>query len=225
MKSERENPLLNICLNVIIPSFIMMKLSDPKYLGPFWGLVVALAFPMGYGFFELYTKKKFNFFSILGLISVLLTGGIGLLKLSRNWMIAKEAGMPLLFGIAVIVSNYTHYPLVKTFLGEIIKLREVDEAFIQNGYPGLFYKKLEFSSKLLALSFLLSALLNYILAEAILVGEPGEVRFNESLGKMTALSFPVITIPMMFITGFILYDLCKAIKKFTRSEIDVFLKT
>ena len=43
--------------------------------------------------------------------------------------------------------------------------------------------------------FFLSSLLNYLLAVIILTAEPGTVAFNEQLGKMTALSFPVIALP------------------------------
>jgi len=53
--------------------------------------VVALLFPIGYGIWDWSKEKKINIFSALGLISVLLTGGIGLFELPTQWVAIKEA--------------------------------------------------------------------------------------------------------------------------------------
>ncbi len=58
----------------------------------------------------------------------------------------------------------------------------------------------------------------------ILKGEPGSVEFNESLGEMTALSLPVISIPMMIIVGFIFYHLIKVITTNTDLELEEIVK-
>ena len=224
-EKKKDNPFLNISLNVIIPSIIMTKFSGHDHLGPFWGLITALIFPVAYGCFDLVARRKFNIFSLIGLISVLLTGGIGLLKLSKNWMIAKETLVPLLFALATFVSGFTRYPFIKVFLGEILRLGDIDRAFRDKGHGGLFEKKLRISSHMLTMTFLISAILNFFLAITILEGEPGTVQFNQSLGKMTALSFPVITIPMLIMTGILLIYLCRSIKEFTHASIETFLIT
>lgn len=76
-------------------------------------LVVALLFPVVYGGMDLIRNKKFNFISALGFISVLLTGGIGLLELDTRWLALKEALIPGLIGIAVLGSTFTRYPLMQ----------------------------------------------------------------------------------------------------------------
>ena len=113
---KRENMWLNILLNIVIPTFILIKGSKPEYLGPTWGLVIALAFPISYGVYEYGRVRKINFFSALGVVSVLLTGGISLLKLPPQYMAIKEATIPALLGLAVLGSLYTRYPLVRTLL-------------------------------------------------------------------------------------------------------------
>ncbi len=202
----------------------MAKFSDPEHLGPFLGLVIALIFPLSYGLFDLISRKKYNIFSLLGLISILLTGGIGLFQLSRNWMIVKETLIPLLFGVATFISNHTRYPLLKIFFKEIFDFDKIDKAFVKNGHQGLFDSKLRLSSHFLAATFFISATLNYFLAVFILAGDPGTTEFNESLGKMTALSFPVITVPMAIMTGCLLFYLCNSIKKATSLDIENFIK-
>ena len=121
-KDDKENGLVNILVNIIIPTVIMMKFSKPEYLGEVKGLIVALTFPITYGVYDLIKRSKVNFISILGLLSILMTGGIGLLKLNRNWMIVKETAIPFIIGLVVLISQRTQYPLVRTFLGQIFSI-------------------------------------------------------------------------------------------------------
>ncbi len=223
-KKKQENSFLNIALNVIIPSVILTKFSSDEHLGQVYSLIIALSFPIGYGAYDYFKQKKVNFFSALGLFSVIMTGGIGLFNLNRDWMVAKETLIPFFMGIAVIVSQYTSKPLVKTFLGQMIDIELIDKSFKEHGHNGLFEKNLKIASLCLGGTFFVSAVLNYILAIKILVGEPGTVEFNESLGKMTALSFPVISVPMVIMVGLIIAYLVMTIKKNTDLEIEAILK-
>ncbi|MHB0918762.1 MAG: VC0807 family protein, partial [Thiobacillus sp.] len=71
--TKKSNPLLELLINIVIPSIILMKFSGEQDLGVVGGLLVALAFPLGWGTFELIGRGKINFFSVLGLVSILLT--------------------------------------------------------------------------------------------------------------------------------------------------------
>ena len=51
--SKKENPLLSLLLNVVAPVAVLTLLSGEDRLGPAGGLVVALAFPLGYGAYDL----------------------------------------------------------------------------------------------------------------------------------------------------------------------------
>lgn len=221
---KNENPWINITLNVIVPAVILTKLSDPQYLGQLWALIIALAFPLGYGAYDYFQRRKWNFFSALGLVSVLLTGGIGLFQLNKSWMVAKETAIPLIMGLAVVISQKTRFPLVRTFLNQVLDLPKIKEAFDEHNQAQRFEKCLSLSSWMLAASFFLSALLNYILAVQILKGDAGSVEFNESLGKMTAWSFPVISLPMMFMVGGVMVYLFKTIKDVTEKEFEDFIR-
>lgn len=223
-KKKKDNAFVNIIINVVIPSVIMTKFSTPETLGEVNGLLIALAFPLSYGVADFIRQKKLNLFSALGLISVLLTGGIGLLQLDRRWMIAKETAIPLLMGVFVLATLRAKKPLLTTFFGEVLDLDRLEEAYSAGGHPGAFEQQLRKSSKLLGYSFFFSAALNFVLAVAILDGEPGTQAFTESLGRMTALSFPVITLPMMVVVGYILWQLFHQIKAHTNRDIEEFLR-
>ena len=100
----------NLLFNIALPVIILSKFSTEDYLGPVWGLVIALAFPVGFGLWELLKSGKVNFFSVVGIISVLLTGGMSLLQLDPKYIAIKEAAVPGLIGLLILISGRTRFP-------------------------------------------------------------------------------------------------------------------
>jgi len=221
-KPKRESMLVNLLFNIIIPTLILTKLSNDEWLGTKLGLIIALAFPIIYGARDFYQRGKFNFFSALGVVSVLLTGGISLLELDPKYIAIKEAAIPGLLGLATLFSLKTKFPLVRTFLynDQIIKVDVVNHALDEFGNHMAFEAVLRNATYLLASSFALSSVLNYVLAKWIVVSAPGTAAFNEELGKMTALSYPVIALPAMAIMIFTLFYLFSNIKKLTHLNLE-----
>ncbi|MFT5082243.1 MAG: hypothetical protein ACI9Y1_000267 [Lentisphaeria bacterium] len=221
-KEKKESLLLNILLNIVVPTVILTKLSGDNYLGVKMGIVVALAFPIGYGIFDFFRVKRINFFSALGVISILLTGGMSLLEIEAKYIAVKEAAIPALFGIATVLSLYTRYPLVKTFLynDKIIQTNKVNQILDEKGRSSDFAKCLKTASFMVAGSFFLSSALNYGLAKYILVSSPGTEAFNAELGRMTALSYPVIALPAMLILMGTLFYLFNRITRLTELPIE-----
>jgi hypothetical protein len=224
---KRESLLGNILLNIVIPTLILTKLSGDEYLGTRWALVVALAFPLAYGLRDFVVRREFNVFSALGGASILLTGGISLLKLDPQYIAIKEAAIPGIIGLATILSMKTRYPLVKTFLynDKVLKVDLIAERLAQQQNAGRFNQALRNASYLVAVSFFLSSFLNYALAKWLLVSEPGTVAFNEELGKMTALSFPVIALPATLVMAVALLYLFKRIKQLTQLDFEEVVNT
>jgi intracellular septation protein A len=200
-KPKKESFLANILLNIVIPAVILSKLSGEAYLGTQWAIVVALAFPLGYGLRDFIATRKINVFSALGFISILLTGGISLMQLDPQYIAIKEAAIPGLIGLFALFSLKTRFPLVKTFLynDKVLKIDKVAAALKHYNSEARFEKVLQNTSYLVAASFFLSSFLNYVLAKILLVSPPGTEAFNAELGKMTALSYPVIVVPAMVV--------------------------
>jgi len=220
--AQKDNLLLNISCNIIIPTLILINLSTNDYLGTKLAIVAALAFPIIYGLKDFILKKHFNVFSILGVISIFLTGGISLLELDPVYIAVKEAAIPAIFGIATLASLKTPYPLVKTFLynDKILQTERISVIVKEKGSILQLENCLANASWIVACSFFLSSLLNYILAVSIITSQPGSVEFNEQLGTMTALSFPVIAIPAMLVLLGALFYLFRGIKKLTGLKLD-----
>ncbi len=215
----------NLAFNIVIPVVIMSYLSSDDRLGPAWSIVVALLFPIGYGLWDLKRSHKVNPFSVLGIISVILTGGISLLKLPAEYIAIKEATIPALIGLAVLFTQRSNKSLVKIFIlnDQLINWPALNEALANKGTSAEFDKKVAVSTYIVAASFFLSAVLNYVLAKVILVSEPGTTAYTEELGKMTALSYPVIVIPSMIMLFAALGYLFVQIKKLTGQDLESFI--
>jgi len=225
--AHKPRPLIDLLVSIIIPSVILMKLSGDDALGATTALIVALAFPLGWGLFELLKYKKFNFIALLGLVSVLLTGGIGLLQLDTQWLAVKEAAIPGLIGIAVLVSTRSRYPLVKTLLysPKIMDVDKIKQKLEDLGNTAAFEARLLNATYLLSGTFLFSATMNYILAKWIVTSPSGSTAFNEELGQMTLLSYPVIAIPSMLMMMAIFYYLWRTIHGMTGLSLEEILVT
>lgn len=220
--AKKENPLINMLLNVVLPVVILIKFSGEEYLGVVWGLIVALAFPIGYGIYDFIKTKKVNFISVLGFVSVFLTGVLGLLKLPAEWIAVKEAGVPLIIAFAIIISTKTPFPLVKKLLYTdlLFDTKKINNILTEKNKLIDFDKLMVRSAYLLSTSFFLSAILNYVFAKIILVSEPGTTAFNEELGKMQGWSFVVIALPSMAVMMLVLWYLLKQIQKLTGLELE-----
>lgn len=213
--AKRENLLVNLIFNIAIPSLILAKASTPELLGPVWGLIIALCFPLGYGVWDFVQRREANFISIIGFASVLLTGGLGLAEVDNFWFAVKEAAVPSIIGLAVWASMFTKRPLVRQFLfnDQAFDTAKINAALEERENLGVFDRLLRSSTYWLVASFTLSAILNFVLARWLLKSPTGTPEFNAELGKMNALSWPVIVVPTMFITIFALWRLISGIKR------------
>jgi len=232
---KKESMLMNLLLNIVIPTLILMKGSENTWVleilsgintsaGAFYeahgiklAIIVALAFPIIYGVHDFKRAHKVNLFSALGVFSILLTGGISLLELDPKYIAIKEAAIPGILGLVTVISLKTRFPLVKTFLynDKILRVDRISAALKERDSEQDFEQSLKVASWLVAGSFFLSSFLNYALAKWIIVSPAGTAAFNEELGKMTALSFPVISIPATIVMMAALFYLFRSIKKLT----------
>ncbi|PHS31887.1 MAG: MFS transporter [Methylophaga sp.] len=219
---HKPRPFIDMLVSIIIPSVILMKFSGENALGASGALVAALAFPISWGLFELIKYRKFNFIALLGLISVLLTGGIGLLQLDNKWLAIKEAAIPGIIGIAVLISTQTRYPLVKTLLYNptVLNVDKINQKLQELGETSTFDSRLMKATYFLAGTFFFSSVMNYILAKWIVTSPSGSEAFNEELGQMTLLSYPMIAIPSMIMMAIIFYYLWRTINGITGFSLE-----
>jgi intracellular septation protein A len=222
--AKKENLLLNLACNVAAPAIILSKFSDR--LGAKQALIIALSFPLAYGLYDLIKRRNFNFIAALGFTSTLATGGLGLLKLDPFWFAVKEAVVPLLIGLTVIVSQWTRKPLVRTMLfnDQVINVPRVESALDARGARSGFLSLMQGCTWLLAASFALSAVLNFVLARLIITAMPDTPLFNEQLGRLTWMSYIVIMLPSLAIMVLALWRLLKGLERLSGLTLDEILQ-
>ncbi|MDP2135520.1 MAG: VC0807 family protein [Sulfuritalea sp.] len=221
----KPNPLVELTITLIVPALILMKLSGPEDLGAANALVLALSFPLAWGVRDFWKRRKVNLFAALGVVSTILTGGIGLLQLDAQWLAVKEAAVPGLIGLAVLASTYTRYPLVKTILlnPAIIDVAGLQERLAAHGASKVFEARLLRATWMLGGTFFFSSAMNYFLARYIVVSPAGTPAFNEELGRLTLLSYPFIALPSMVMMMLLIYYLSRATRELTGLSFTEFL--
>ena len=225
--AHKPRPLIDLLVSIVLPSAILMKFSGDEHLGAVGALVVALAFPIGWGLYELIRFRVKNFIALLGLISVLLTGGIGLLQLDTEWLAIKEAAIPAILGIVVVISAQINRPLIKVLLYNpmVVNTDKIVEILRGRGCENDFLGYLTRATYLLGGTFFFSAVMNYLLATWIVTSPTGSAAFNEELGRLTLLSYPVIAIPSMLMMLTIFYLLWRRIHRLTGLQLEEMLIT
>lgn len=215
---KKENLLVSLAANIAVPALILTK--GAKLAGRFGAelspaavLVVALAFPLGYFVWDFLRRRRTNWISVVGFAGTLLTGGIGLFRLSPLWIAVKEASIPLLIAVVMIFSRR----LVRTFLfnEKVFDVPAIEASVRERGNEEMLAGTLKRCSRVLTASFLLSAALNFALARILVTTEPeiDSAKFNEEIGEMMALSWPVIVLPCMLFIFAALWILLKGLEK------------
>ena len=219
---QKENGFLNILFNIILPVFILNKGS--KLLGSVPALLIALAFPFLYGGYDFFKKRKMNYVALLGLLNILITGTLAILHLSGVYMWIKEAAFPLLIGVFVFASAFSKKPFFETiFLNpQLFNIKLIWEKLHDRNQIDDFNHHIKISTILLSCSFLMSAVLNFIVAKNIFLPIPIDMApdlqsemLNQQIADMTSKSFLVIMVPSMIFLMFILWYLMRGIQKST----------
>ncbi|MDP4623564.1 MAG: hypothetical protein NWT08_00360 [Akkermansiaceae bacterium] len=243
-KPDQEHPLANILINVLIPVLALSYLSkDPAiqemlgksvkfwHIGPLNALFVALAFPICYGVWFFIKTKKMNFFSGLGLFSVLLTGGLTLFLWNKDGTVKehaavlfglKEASIPFVLGIVIIASHWSKTPLLRTFLysDSIFDINKIENKVAELGKETDYGKVLLNATVLFSLSFFVSTVLNFVLAMYFLgdldhAAKDAMSVYNEKVAKITGWGFLVIGVPIMVFLFFTLKKLLSGLRGIT----------
>lgn len=248
-KRQKENPILSIFFNILIPVLIL-KNGDKwinkiliKYHGEEWFyensmivdissivFFIALIFPFIYFFYDLIKRKNINLISILGFINILLTGGIGIFGakfgLSKNWFIFKEGMLPIIIGLVLfIMSKFRQSSFNNILLNEVLfdngKIRKSIKEDKQYEFEYIIRK----AGYYLIGGFFISSIIQFTLAFLIVVSSPGEPSFNKEVSTMTWVSYLVVLLPTMLIVGKGYLGLISDIEKITGLKKDEFLKS
>jgi hypothetical protein len=243
-KTQQDHPLANILVNVIIPVLVLSYMSKdpalqekmglavrPWHIGPVKAMALGLLLPLGYGAWHFMKTRKGNFFSALGLISVLLSGGLtlylwksdGTVKPNAGLLFGiKEALIPLVLGVAILTSHRTASPLIRVFLynDSIFDIPKIERRVAKISAQPEYDRLLLGATRLFATSFFLSSLMNLGLAQWFFRGFDEKApdalsKFAAVVASITGWGFAVIGVPILIFLFFTLRSLLKGLEKLT----------
>ena len=220
MKKQAKTSILSIIINILIPSMVLLWAKKIVDIDPIYILIVALSFPFVYAITELILSKKWSLISILGFISILLTGSIAILKLPPQWIAVKESLIPFCLGTVMLISTKTKSPGMSFLANIILNVEKIQSKALENNKLNEWILTLKKSTLFLSIAFLVSTILNFVLAFYIVKSPPGSVEFNNEMGVLTVISYPVIAIPALCITAYSMWYLVKKIKDITQYSFE-----
>jgi hypothetical protein len=103
---------------------------------------------------------------------------------------------------------------------KFINVEMIRQRLKESDNSGAFESRLQNATYLLSSTFLFSSAMNYILATVVVTSPAGSASFNEELGRMTLLSYPVIAIPSTLMMIGIFYYLWRTINGLTGLKLE-----
>lgn len=219
---KNENAFINLLFNIILPVLILNRLG--AHIGALPSLFLALSAPLAYLLWDLWQKKKINYFSVLGLINVSLTGGLAVLQIGGFWFWIKEAAFPTLVGLFVMGSRWSSKPFIETLIlnPQVVNKELIQSRITERGHEQSLFTLTRTSTVWLSGSFFISATLNFFLAQRIftpidpvLSGEARSLALNDQIAEMTKWSFPVIFLPSVLFLMVLMFFLIRRLKRLT----------
>jgi len=192
---DQRRAILELVLTVGAPTVVLVFFSGDAWLGPLWGLLVALAFPFAHGVYTMVRTRTVSAVTVVVLISVLLTGGIGVLKLDVRWFAYKEAIVPFLFGLGLVASVRTPWPVVPTLLEPLLDGPKVDRLLADRGEVANHERAMMRATWQMGAVLVLNALITFAFARFMVHSPTGSEAFSAELGRYTGWSLLVVALP------------------------------
>ena len=200
----KKNPILEILINVIIPVVLLNHLSQE--IDPRIALIVVLSIPFSYGLYTYIKSHNKNIFSIIGFINILLTGGLALITFEGLWFAIKEASIPAILGIVVLATRFSKRVAFSWIFynPHALKIEVIEKRLEERNNTAKFQNHLKRCNDWFAVSFFISALLNFILARYIFtLIDPSLIELekqrilNKQIADMTWMSQIFVFVPIM----------------------------
>ena len=222
MSRDNRWAIAELVATVVLPAVTLLFLTSEDRLGPLWGLVVALTPPLVWSILSMVREGKISVLAVIAVVSVLMTGGVGLLRLDSTWYALKEALVPAMMGVGAIATASTEFAVVGVILDRVLDFDKVrDQAGDQHQLVDTAVRTATFRVGVVLLA---TAVVTWVLSRWVVVSEGGTEAFADELGRYTLLSVPVLMIPSTIAMAWVLNQVFGAIEAATGEEPESFLR-
>jgi len=213
--NQTRESFIELGMNIVAPTVVLLFLSGEDYLGPELGLGIGLSFPLLHAARSLWLQGTISPISVIAVVSVLLTGGIGLLELQARWFVLKEGLVSLGFAALTVLSLWTPWPVVEVMWWLLFDEDKVREALSAHREATSYQVDLNRATWGLGGVMFLAALATWFLAWLMVTTDAGTTAFNQELGRYTFASFVFVTFPSMALMYLVLNRLMNATEEKT----------
>ena len=227
MAQSKRKPLslgIQLVVGFIIPTVILMALSDESKLGPIAAMGLALAFPVALEVYSFFTGRKASLLSLFAIIGILLIGVISFFGLSEEWLGIRRAGIYAVGAILIAAILLFKRDWIDKGLDKLIDMPTVRKAAQKNGTEAEIAKHITRVGYLLVTFLMLIAVWSYLLTLIVMTAPTGSSEFNAEYAQLRLLGIPYVSLPLLIGVTTLLVYLVTGFEKYTGITTDELLK-
>lgn len=208
----------------LIPTVVLMGLSDESRLGPVLAMALALALPVGLEVYAFVTGRKASLLSLFAIIGILSIGAISLLGLSEQWLGVRRAGIYIIAAVVLLVVTRFRRDLLKKGLERLLDMPVIEAAAKSKAVEAKLVNLTAVAAYVLAGLLLAIGVWSYVLTLIMISAPTGSSAFNAEYAQLRVLSLPYVTLPLLVgVTGLLLW-LLNGMEKLTGLDSEKLLK-
>jgi len=215
---------LQLVIGFIIPTIVLMTLSNESRLGPFVAMVLALLPPVLLEVYSFFTGRKASWLSLFAIIGVLLIGAISLFGLSEEWLGVRRAGFYVIAAVGIAAVLLFKRNWIDTGLGKLIDMPAVRKAAKKNKTEAALSKHISRVGYLLVAFLIVIAIWSYILTIIVMNAPTGSSEFNAEYAQLRLLGIPFVSGPLLIGMVILLVYLANGFEKLTGIDTEALLK-
>ena len=227
MQRTRRPPLpqtTQFAVGFVIPTIVLLTLSDESKLGPLLAMGLALLPPVVLELYSLITGRKASVISFVAIVGILLIGVISLFGLSEEWLGVRRAAIYLIGAIALAGLLLTRRDVVDKGLEKLIDMDAIGKVARKKKIERQLAQQVTRVAWLFAGLLLAMAIWSYILTIIVITAPAGSSEFNAEYAELRVLGIPLVTLPFVVGTTVLLMYLVGRIEKLTGIEVEKLLK-
>lgn len=226
MANQRPKPLpiyAQLVFGFVIPTIVLLYLSDESRLGPLWGMVVALAFPLALELYSLSTRRKVSYLSIAAIVGILLIGTISVLGLSEEWLAVRRSAIYLVGAVVIAGLLRFRYDLIEKSLASILDMPAIRKG-IKSDANAKFRRLITLTVAGYAVLLFVLGVWTYILTLMFITAPTNSSEFNAQYAELRLLSLPLVSLPLLVGATVLLMNLLIKLERMTGLSLEQLMK-
>ncbi len=207
----------------VIPTVVLLYFSDDSRLGPLWGMVVALAFPLALELYSLSTRRKVSYLSIAAIVGILLIGAISVLGLNEQWLAVRRAAIYIVGAVAIAGLLRFRYDLIEKGLATMLDMDAIRNA-IQKDADAKYRRLVTWTVSGYALLLLILGVWTYVLTIVFISAPTNSSEFNAQYAELRLLSLAVVSVPLLIGATGLLMNLLIKLERMTGLSLEQLMK-